>query len=144
MASRRPEKEDNEEEVGSRDLRSSSSSSKKHSFTFTSTRSSSSASSDNADDEGTGSSESMKLFEAFAKEMNISVEELRRRMNSDERRNNSDPSSSGPSTSTSDTLTHAEQCEALFRGEDAARIERLLISLTLHGKVQILLSVTAI
>ena len=148
MASRRGEKEDNEEEEGSRNLRSSSSSSKKHNFTFT--RSSSSASSDHEDDDGSGPSESMrpsesmKLFETFAKSMNISVEELHRRMNSDERRNNSDPSSSGPSTSTSDTLTHAEQCEALFRGGDAARFERLLISLNLHGKFQTLLSVTAI
>ena len=142
MSSRRAKQEGNEEEEDSRDLRSRSSSLKKHTFTFT--RSSSSASSDNADDDGTGPSESMKLFEAFAKEMNITPQELYRKLYSDERRISSDSSFPGLSTSTSDTLTHAEQAETLFRGGDTARFERLLISLTLNGKVQILHPVTAI
>ena len=148
MASRKSEKEDNEEEEGSRDQRSKN---KKYDFTFTRSSASSSsssagaasgdASSDNENDNEMAISESMKLF---AKEMNITPQELYRKLYSDERRTSSDSSFPGLSTSTSDTLTHAEQAETLFRGGDTARFERLLISLTLNGKVQILHPVTAI
>ena len=75
--------------------------------------------------------------------MNLTSQEVIQLL-SDERKTRSDPPSPGPSTLTSDALTHAEQAERLFRGGDRARFERLLVSLTLNGKVQTLLSVTSI